>query len=451
MSFLFFCLRKRKEVKWLNTVKNKRMIIYRNILVIVLVGAIVGVGALQYYEYYHKMPDQIKIKAGTDYSVQVNVPAKATIYQDDIEVSGFGVSNIPDGAVELDFSEAMEIVATKERTYTADVKLFGFIPLKKLEIEVVPEIELIPAGIPVGIYVKTNGVLVIGTGVVEGSDGATHDPSKNILQTDDYIQKVNDTVVSNKKEVIEALSLCHGEAVDLTIIRNEEEIVVRVVPVMGSDGAYKIGVWLRDSAQGIGTMTFVNEKGVFGALGHGINDIDTAMLVDMKEGSLYHTQIVAIHKGTKGEPGELTGSIDYQPNHLIGSIVDNTEKGIYGIGNKELYHEICEEPIPVGFSSEIQMGPAQILCNITGTPTYYDILIKELQYGSNYYNRSIVLEVVDEELIQLTGGIVQGMSGAPVLQNGKIIGAVTHVFVNDPTRGYGIFIENMLETAESVK
>ncbi len=427
------------------------MKIYRNILVIVLVGAIAGVGALQYYDYYHKVPDQIKIKAGEDYSVEVNVPAKATIYQENIEVSGFGTSNIPNGAVELDFSVPMEIVASKEQTYTADVKLFGIIPLKTVEIQVVPEIELIPAGIPVGIYVKTDGVLVIGTGIVEGDDGATYDPSKNILQTDDYIQKVNNIVVSSKNEVIEALALCGENPVDLTIVRNNEEIIVRVTPVLGSDGAYKLGVWLRDSAQGIGTMTFVDENGVFGALGHGINDIDTAMLMNTKEGSLYRTSIVAIHKGTKGEPGELTGSIDYQPSHLIGSIVENTDKGIYGIGNNQLYHEINEEAIPVGYASEIQIGAAQILCNITGTQTYYDILIKELQYGSNYYNRSIVLEVVDEDLIQLTGGIVQGMSGAPIIQNGKLIGAVTHVFVNDPTKGYGIFIENMLETAENIR
>ena len=192
-------------------------------------------------------------------------------------------------------------------------------------------------------------------------------------------------------------------------------------------------------------MTFVDEQGNFGALGHGINDVDTSLIMQLDSGTLYKTDIIAIKKGTKGDPGEMTGMIDYSDKNILGIITDNTEKGIFGSCNETMLSRIEAEPLTIGLKQEVEAGPAQILCTVDGEPAYYDIVIKEVHLDNSNVNKGIVLQVTDPELIALTGGIVQGMSGAPIIQNGKIVGAVTHVLINDATSGYGIFIENMLE------
>ena len=207
-----------------------------------------------------------------------------------------------------------------------------------------------------------------------------------------------------------------------------------------------MGAWLRDSAQGIGTMTYLDGQNRFGALGHGINDMDTGELLKLGSGLLYHTEIVAVKRGERGNPGELTGVIEYKPDQVSGVIVDNTIQGIYGVANAELLSEytLNSSPLPIALKPEVTTGAAQILCTINGEAKYYDIELTKLTPGKDAVNRQISLEVTDPELLSLTGGIVQGMSGAPIIQNGKFVGAVTHVLVQDSTKGYGIFIEDML-------
>ena len=219
-----------------------------------------------------------------------------------------------------------------------------------------------------------------------------------------------------------------------------------VTPQQNTEGVYKLGIWIRDNAQGVGTMTYLDEKNGFGALGHGINDTDTADLMEVQSGSLYKTKIVNIRKGISGTPGELTGVIDYKKENRIGAISINSVEGIFGTLSQEEADEIQGEALPVGLKQEVKKGEAQILSCLEedGVPQLYTIEIKALHLDHDNINRGIEIQVTDERLLEKTGGIVQGMSGSPILQNGKIIGAVTHVFVNDPTRGYGIFIENML-------
>jgi stage IV sporulation protein B len=215
---------------------------------------------------------------------------------------------------------------------------------------------------------------------------------------------------------------------------------------MDENGTYKMGAWLRDSAQGIGTMTYIDSANNFGALGHGVNDTDTGELLKLGTGLLYHTDIVAVKKGEKGSPGELTGVIEYSAEQISGIIVNNTSKGIYGVANDELLDEYIQmESMPIALKQEVTTGKAQILCKIGDEAKYYDIEITKISASSTTaLNRQISIKVTDEELISLTGGIVQGMSGAPIIQNGRFVGAVTHVLVQDSTRGYGIFIEDML-------
>ena len=192
-------------------------------------------------------------------------------------------------------------------------------------------------------------------------------------------------------------------------------------------------------------MTYIDSRGNFGALGHGINDVDTSTLLDTNDGTLYETEIVSIRKGENGTPGEMTGMIMYTDSRILGDITENTERGLFGVCNQKAMGMATANPLPIAFKQEIQEGYAQIISTVDGTTQYYDIEITGVRLDNNNINRGIELTITDPELLEITGGIVQGMSGSPIVQNGRIVGAVTHVLVNDPTRGYGIFIENMLE------
>lgn len=191
-------------------------------------------------------------------------------------------------------------------------------------------------------------------------------------------------------------------------------------------------------------MTYIESDGHFGALGHGINDVDTSELMTLESGTLYYTEIINITRGVNGSPGELTGFIEYDDKNLLGSIAENTPYGIFGICDGVRAESIIYEPLDIGLKQEIVRGPAQIISSITGEPKLYDVEITQINLENDNVNRGIVLRITDPELLALTGGIVQGMSGSPIIQDDKLIGAVTHVLVQDATSGYGIFIESMI-------
>ena len=251
--------------------------------------------------------------------------------------------------------------------------------------------------------------------------------------------------IYNKTDLIEKVNQYGNEEVILNIRRNEEEIQLKVKPVMTAPEEYRLGIWVRDNTQGIGTLTFIDENGRFGALGHGITDVDTSTLMEMDDGKLYETKILSIIKGEKGSPGEMTGFIDYNDANVRGQIKDNTEAGIFGIANDALKQEVAAEPMDICMKQDIELGPATIRCCASGEVKEYQVEIKEVNMTGDDVNKGIVLEITDPELLNLTGGIIQGMSGSPIIQNNKIIGAVTHVFIQDSSRGFGIFIENMLQ------
>ena len=292
---------------------------------------------------------------------------------------------------------------------------------------------------------ETDGVMVIGTGEFKGEDGSKCAPAKYVLKSGDYIRKVNGQEVSDKESFTEAVRSSGGKSMNLTVEREGELMEIAVTPVADASGEFKVGLWIRDNAQGVGTMTYMDEKGHFGALGHGIADVDTSTLMHMDEGTLYQTDIVEIKKGTTGNPGEMTGMIIYSDDRILGEITDNSEQGIFGVCNEKARDLFTEEALPIGLKQEIREGAAQILCTVDGTEKYYDIEITRIRLDNDNVNRGIELTVTDKELLAITGGIVQGMSGSPIIQNGKLVGAVTHVLVNNSAKGYGIFIENMLE------
>lgn len=412
-----------------------------------------------YFSYLDRIPSQIRIRAGVEQEFDFRVPVSGEIYRTAEEAAP--VASVTDvdakdeaylladregrtESIHVDFARTVKLKANEVDTYQMDLKLFGVLPYKNVDIEVIQDKMLIPSGIPIGIYVKTDGVLVVGIGEFESSGGETISPAKYVLQKGDYILESNGEPVENKKQFISMVEASEGEDMILTIRRNNEITDVCINAGKNRMEEWKLGIWIRDNAQGIGTMTYEGTDATFGALGHGINDVDTSILMNLEEGTLYKTEIVGITRGTGGAPGELTGYIEYDSDNVIGEITENTAEGIFGVCDEELLANSVYEPIPIALKQEIALGPAQIICSVSGEPEFYDVEIVEVNLEHENVNRGIVIRVVDEKLLMLTGGIIQGMSGSPIIQNGKLAGAVTHVLVNDSTKGYGIFIEEML-------
>lgn len=301
--------------------------------------------------------------------------------------------------------------------------------------------ELIPVGHTVGIKLFARGVLVVGL-----TPGKT--PAKSCgLEKGDVILKCNGAAVTSSEQFQSMLQSAEGETVDLQVSRESSRKTMSVRPEQNDRGDWAIGAWIRDSMAGIGTMTFYDPAvGVFGALGHGITDTDTAQLMPFSSGSILPSTVKAVKKGEAGAAGELRGDFDLTAQ--LGTLSANTDCGVFGRLEDDGFTENLRSAMPVAAASEVENGPAAILSNVEGdTVKEYRVEITKLSSDSND-PRDLLVTVTDPELIAATGGIVQGMSGSPILQNGKFVGAVTHVLLNDPTRGYGIFIENMLDAAE---
>ena len=423
--------------------------IYKRILYFLLAFGILAVMASLYYSIWCSVPSTIMVKAGVEQKLDFKVPASGVLYREAVEASGNSGKSLPkEQSVYVDFSKPVTVMANQVDRYKLQLKLFGVIPLKDVDVEVIQDIRLKPAGIPIGIYVKTKGVLVVGIGEFEGENGQKYSPARYIFKTGDYILEINDQEINTKKELINIINHSDGQEMLFKVQRKDAVIEVKAKPEQNKNGEYKMGIWVRDNAQGVGTMTYIDENGSFGALGHGINDIDTSTLMSLSKGTLYHTEIIGITRGGVGAPGELTGFIEYDDENIMGDITANTTRGIFGVCTEETALSATGDYLPLGLKQEIEIGPAEILCSLGEETKTYDVEIVEIHLENNNVNRGIVLEITDPELLAVTGGIVQGMSGSPILQNGKLVGAVTHVLVNDPTKGYGVFIENMLEAAE---
>ena len=304
-----------------------------------------------------------------------------------------------------------------------------------------------PLGQIVGLYTECKGVFVIDTCEIESIDDEFISPCKGELYTGDYILQVNGKELEEKEILVKAVNECNGNAIELTVIRGEETISTSVTPIMGKNGKYMLGVWVKDDLAGVGTITYYTEEGSFAALGHGMGDGVTKDIFSVKGGDVYFTDIVGIQKGVRGKPGEVKGIIYYGSVNHLGELDTNCGEGIYGVLDKEdveRYKKECQA-YKLGDKHEVEIGKAQIISDISGERQMYDIEISYIDYLAVTSNKGLHIEVTDPELLELTGGIVQGMSGSPIIQNGKLIGAVTHVLINDPTKGYGIFIESMLD------
>ncbi len=344
-----------------------------------------------------------------------------------------------------------EKINNTEGTCNLNLNLFGIIPVKEVSVNVIPKTTVVPLGNAIGMKLYTKGVLVVGMSQIETDNNEKKKPYENSgIEQGDTILEVNNNAVKNTDDLIKEVEKSEGNTINIKYLRNEQTMQADITPVK-SKNTYKIGLWVRDAAAGVGTLTFYEPKtNLFMALGHGISDIDTEEIVNIANGELVTANIVSITKGKKGYPGEIRGTIEQ--GKTIGTIYKNTNFGVYGtVKNKNYLEADLTKEIEVATRNEIKEGPAQIICQLeNSSKKEYDIEIERIYINNNQNNKSMLIKITDKELLEKTGGIIQGMSGAPIIQQGKFIGAVTNVLVNDPTQGYGVFADIMIKEMRSI-
>ncbi len=332
-------------------------------------------------------------------------------------------------------------------TYQATLKLFGLFPLKDVKVKVVDQPLVIPCGIPFGIKMYTDGVLVVSMSDVDTSTGPFNPARSAGIKTGDVIVSIDGKTVTTTEQVADIVEESGGKTMTFHIRRDNIAFDIRFTPALSvNENRWKAGLWVRDSSAGIGTLTFFDpESEIFGGLGHAVCDVDTGEILPIASGEIVPARIYSVVKGAAGTPGELRGGFEAGS---LGNLQINGETGIYG--NLSTM-PVDGQAVPVAMKQQVHTGQAQVLTTINGTtPKLYDIQIDQVRYNDSSPTRNMVVVITDPELLEETGGIVQGMSGSPILQDGMLVGAVTHVFVNDPTKGFAIFAENMLKTMDSV-
>lgn len=310
------------------------------------------------------------------------------------------------------------------------------------------EILVYPGGYPLGFTLECEGVVIVACGEVETEFGSINVFENKNVKVGDVLYSIDNEIITSANHLQRLLNKedYFGEEIDVVIKRKQTFINERLFPQKeASSGLYRLGLWIRDNAAGVGTLTYVRaDNNRFGALGHPVCDIDTGTVMPISNGKIYKCNIVGYNKGIRGNPGELRG-LFLKNGEQAGDLDFNNEYGVYGKIGEE-YLKKLSGPIPAGFRDSVKTGKAQILCTIDGTtPKMYSVEIIKLTYQAKSDKKSMVIKVTDKELIEQTGGIVQGMSGSPIIQNGKLIGAVTHVFISDPTKGFGLYIDWMID------
>ncbi len=336
---------------------------------------------------------------------------------------------------------------------TLKVNLFNTVDVKDVNVSIIPKTTVIPVGTIAGIKLYTNGVLVVGMSEIQGEDSISYKPYENSgIKEGDTIISVDNINIASTKDLVQIVNSSKGENVDIKYLHDGQTLECSIKPTKTNVDEYKIGLWVRDSAAGVGTVTYYEPKTqMFGALGHGITDIDTGELIKISSGEFLTTKVLSIIKGEKGNPGKIQGTVENQKN--IGQIYKNTEFGIYGnVSNFTSLNINSAKELDVALREEIKEGKAVILASLDGNkPQEYEVEIEKIYVTNNYDNKSMLVKITDKELLEKTGGIIQGMSGAPIIQNGKFIGAITNVLVNDPTKGYAIFGDMMIKQMREVK
>lgn len=386
------------------------------------------------------LPEKLTLLDGQALEISTKLPVSAKT-EESVGVLGITTEPLAD-QLHLELGTAITAEPKKAGSTEVTFYLCNTLPLKTVQAQVLPRTELVPVGRTLGVTMDTKGLLVLGTGFVDGEGNEVSEPSRDVLETGDLILRVNGREMENKEAFLETVENSGGQAMTLRLERNGKEKEVEITPAFSAtEQAYRLGVWIRDSIQGIGTVTFYDPiSKSFGALGHGVYDVDTGGLMLIREGSLTGAELTDVVKGRKGEAGELAGIV--KMGQKLGKIQKNTDVGIYGRAESGVF---SGKALPVATMDEIEQGGAVILSDLEGNGVQeYAIEISAVDRSGDKNHKDMTLRVTDPRLLEKTGGIVQGMSGSPIIQGGKLVGAVTHVFSKEPTKGYGIFIENMM-------
>ncbi len=362
------------------------------------------------------------------------------------EGSELSVAGLPFVVPKIKFGQDTPVSLTVGNSYNLDLTIAGIIPVKTVRAEVVTSRVVQICGTPFGIKMFANGAMVVGYSDIYTDDGYKNPAKTAGLQMGDIIQSIGGYETKTNEDVANALQNVKGTTIEVIFVRNDETMRTNITAVLdNSTKTWRTGMWVRDSSAGMGTMTYIDpSNSYFGGLGHSIHDVDTGQTISLLKGEIVEVEIIGATAGTIGSPGELQGR--FTSNIAVGQITLNGETGVYG----EVNSYISGLETEVALSQEVEIGDAYIYTTVDDTgPAMYTVNIEKIALNGQDPNRNMVIEVTDPRLLAKTGGIVQGMSGSPIVQNGKFIGAVTHVLVNDPTRGYAIFAENMLETSDN--
>lgn len=407
---------------------------------IMTLGTLIIFLSVMYMTARFCLPSDIVIRTGESSTLDFLIPLKGVLLCDDTAVSAVNDKPV-EGNINTAFISPITLKAEKAGRALIRFSFIG-IPIKSSTVTVIPDTSLVPCGQAVGLEMNTDGILVLGTGEVRTQSGRYVSPCSNILKSGDLIKKADDITLTSKEDLISCIENGTKPQIDLEVERNGTVMDIAATPVVSSEShKRKLGVWVRDSTQGIGTITFYDSSdNRFGALGHPINDVDTGELMEISGGEILYAEVERAEKGKSGTPGALIGKIDF--NRTIGKVESNKDNGVFGY----MFRNMKGVNLPVGYRNDIKTGDACIYVNTKGSDVEkYSVRIDHINKYNVNDTKNFVLTVTDKRLLDMTGGIVQGMSGCPIVQNGKLVGAVTHVFVNDPTKGYGIFVENMLD------
>lgn len=375
-----------------------------------------------------QLPDAFRLAVGQEYDVNTGVAVLSSMDE--------SLLSLQDGKMQGKALGETDVM----------VNLFGLLPIRKVRVQVEDALRVVPGGHAVGIALAMKGVMVVGVSDVDGQSPA----QEAGLKAGDVIEAVNGQSVQTGDALIALVEKSGGSPLQIEYNRDGVLKTTQLTPRADKgSGAFRIGAWVRDSTAGVGTLSYYNPADdSYGALGHAILDADTGKLLSVGMGALMKAEIVSVKRGYKGAPGELRGSF-LRSQQMLGDIGINTGLGIYGRMERPVKNPLYPDGLPVGYQESVQEGPAQILSTVDGKDIRaYDVTIVKANRQYAAAPKSMVIQVTDPDLLEKTGGIVQGMSGSPIIQNGRLIGAVTHVFVDDPTRGYGVYIEWMLETEQ---
>lgn len=370
-----------------------------------------------------------------NYVALFEIPSNMCITLEDLE--DFNKEKCFGNIITAEVNENIFTVGGERKKNTSlCLKMFGVFPIKQVKIVIAEPEEVYLGGIPLGFSINTEGVIVVGKNKLS---------NKNPFKSGDIITHINGEQIEEPDDIKNIITSSNSEALSIGLTRNGEKREVVAIPNYDEEtGEYKLGLWVRDDAQGIGTLTFVTKDGKFGALGHSISDYETGVEIPVKDGGVYLCNLVGINKAERRKPGELRCLFSVN-KAAIGDILSNTKSGVFGEAKDAEKIIDINKTAKIGNRMLVKLGRAKIVSAVSGIREEYDIEIIKTKYQPESNDKSFVFRVIDKRLINLTGGIVQGMSGSPIIQNDKIIGAVTHVFLNDATKGYGIYLDWMLE------